>query len=119
MQKLGNALCREVAVTWRCYGVIGAEPINCALRDFLRGSQVTHLSPLAPIETIDWIAQNQSTERSPMATYVRAPDVPNIYHWCRNCSDYPSNPQGATSERPVGQLCDQCRAKEANGNCNS
>jgi hypothetical protein len=52
-----------------------------------------------------------------MATYVHAPGVSNIYHWCRNCSDYPSNPQGATSVRPVGQLCDQCKAKEAAGNC--
>lgn len=54
-----------------------------------------------------------------MATYVHAPGVPNIYHWCRNCSDYPSSPQGTTTVRPVGQLCDQCKAKEAAGTCHS
>jgi hypothetical protein len=52
-----------------------------------------------------------------MTVYVHAPGVPNIYHWCKNCDDYPANPQGATERRPVGELCDQCKAKEANGNC--
>lgn len=52
-----------------------------------------------------------------MATYVHAPGVYNIYHWCKNCSDYPASPQGATTTRPVGQLCDQCRDKEAKGTC--
>lgn len=54
-----------------------------------------------------------------MPTYVHAPGVPNIYHWCKNCSNYPGNPQGATSVRPVGKLCDQCKEKERNGNCSS
>lgn len=52
-----------------------------------------------------------------MATYVHAPGVPNIYHWCRNCSNYPGSPQGATTTRPVGRLCDQCKSKEENGTC--
>jgi hypothetical protein len=52
-----------------------------------------------------------------LATYVHAPGVPNIWHWCKNCSDYPSNAAGHTSVRPTGQLCDQCRAKERDGNC--
>ena len=50
-------------------------------------------------------------------TYVHAEGEENIYHWCRNCSQYPSSPQGATTERPVGKLCDQCRAKEHQGTC--
>jgi hypothetical protein len=54
-----------------------------------------------------------------MATYVHAPGVPNIYHWCRNCSKYPSNPQGATPRRPEGQLCDECKAKERANHCRS
>jgi hypothetical protein len=54
-----------------------------------------------------------------MATYVHAPGVSNIYHWCRNCSNYPSNPQGAKTKRLEGQLCDQCRDKEKQGTCKS
>jgi predicted SprT family Zn-dependent metalloprotease len=52
-----------------------------------------------------------------MTVYVHAPGVSNIYHWCRNCSDYPSSPQGHRTDRPEGYLCDQCKAKEKDGNC--
>ena len=52
-----------------------------------------------------------------MATYVHAPGVTNIYHWCKNCSNYPGNPQGARTDRPEGYLCDQCKAKEKDGTC--
>lgn len=52
-----------------------------------------------------------------MATYVHTPGVYNIYHWCRNCSKYPSKPEGATSVRPEGKLCDECKAKEKDGTC--
>jgi hypothetical protein len=52
-----------------------------------------------------------------MATYVHAPGVTNIWHWCTNCSDYPGTPTGHTSVRPTGQLCDQCKAKETAGTC--
>jgi hypothetical protein len=54
-----------------------------------------------------------------MATYVHAPGVNNIWHWCTNCSNYPSNPTGHTSSRPTGQLCDQCKDKEKDGTCQS
>ncbi len=54
-----------------------------------------------------------------MATYVHAPGVYNIYHWCRNCSKYPGKPEGATTTRPEGKLCDECKAKEKAGNCTS
>lgn len=52
-----------------------------------------------------------------MTVYVHAPGVTNIWHWCKNCSSYPTNPQGHRTDRPTGQLCDQCREKERNGNC--
>jgi hypothetical protein len=54
-----------------------------------------------------------------MTLYVHAPGVPNIYHWCRNCSKYPSRVGGSTSTRPEGKLCDECKAKERNGTCRS
>jgi hypothetical protein len=52
-----------------------------------------------------------------MTLYVHAPGVRNIYHWCRNCSKYPSRVGGSTSTRPEGKLCDECKAKERNGTC--
>ena len=54
-----------------------------------------------------------------MSTYVHAPGVSNIYHWCRNCSKYPANPEGAKTSRPEGQLCDECLEKEKKGTCQS
>lgn len=52
-----------------------------------------------------------------MATYVHAVGVPNIYHWCRNCSKFPGSIGGSTQVRPEGKLCDECKAKERNGTC--
>lgn len=54
-----------------------------------------------------------------MATYVHSPGVTNIYHWCTNCSKYPSISAGAKTTRPEGQLCDECREKEERGACQS
>lgn len=52
-----------------------------------------------------------------MTTYVHSTGDPQIYHWCRNCSKWPSNIGGSTQNRPEGKLCDECKAKENNGNC--
>jgi len=53
-----------------------------------------------------------------MTTYVKAKGS-SQYHWCKNCSDYPSSSNIASTRatRPDGYLCDQCRAKERNNNC--
>ena len=52
-----------------------------------------------------------------MTVYVHAVEVPNIYHWCKNCAKYPARIGGSTTGRPEGQLCDECRAKERNNDC--
>ena len=40
------------------------------------------------------------------------------WHWCRNCSNYPSNPTKTQSTRPTsGELCNECRGKENTGTC--
>jgi hypothetical protein len=51
-----------------------------------------------------------------MATYVQAPGS-DTWHWCTNCSHYPSNPAKTQSERPSWDLCEQCKDKEQNGTC--
>jgi hypothetical protein len=51
-----------------------------------------------------------------MTLYVK-PVGGEEYHWCKNCSNYPEYIGGTTTTRPEGYLCDQCKAKERNGNC--
>jgi hypothetical protein len=43
-----------------------------------------------------------------------------IWHWCRECSEYPAmrNDVQATAYRPLtGQLCEECKKIEAKGAC--
>ena len=53
-----------------------------------------------------------------MKTYVRKKGS-DTWHWCRNCSDYPtgSDVEKKDTKPTSGELCNQCRGKEANGNC--
>jgi hypothetical protein len=50
-----------------------------------------------------------------MPVYVRAADS-DTWHWCFNCSVYPSNPAQTLalfqSHRPRRDLCNECRRKE-------
>ena len=54
-----------------------------------------------------------------MPTYVHAPGVNDIYHWCQNCSQYPPNAWGGSPKRPKGKLCEECKAKELDRTCRS
>jgi hypothetical protein len=51
-----------------------------------------------------------------MPTYVQAQGR-DTWHWCQNCSNYPSRPAKSRTTRPRGDLCNQCKAKQAAGNC--
>jgi hypothetical protein len=56
-----------------------------------------------------------------MATYVQAPGS-DTWHWCRNCSSYPSSPGHSETHPPgqlpsLGELCKECRDKEQAGRC--
>jgi hypothetical protein len=51
-----------------------------------------------------------------MATYLQAHGS-DTWHWCKNCSHYPSNP--AKTQRPAWDLCEQCKEKERNGSCST
>lgn len=52
-------------------------------------------------------------------SYVQAPGS-DTWHWCRNCSNYPSSIAKSQGTRPTtGELCNQCRSKQAAGDCRS
>lgn len=57
-----------------------------------------------------------------LTTYRRKKDG-DTWHWCKNCSNYPNNPDDVTvtkagKERPsYGELDNECRAKEKAGTC--
>ena len=50
-------------------------------------------------------------------TYVQGQRT-DTWHWCRNCSNYPATVVKRRKTRPTsGDLCNQCKGKERNGNC--
>jgi hypothetical protein len=54
-----------------------------------------------------------------MATYKKK-DGSDTWHWCRNCSGYPTGSDvKTTTTRPSSDLCNQCKSKESNGTCQS
>ncbi len=50
--------------------------------------------------------------------WVRANER-DTWHWCSNCSKYPSGSDvDKSSTKPTsGELCNECKAKQASGNC--
>lgn len=53
-----------------------------------------------------------------MATYKRKKGS-DTWHWCTNCALYPTGYDVDTSyTKPTsGELCNQCRSKDAKGEC--
>lgn len=42
----------------------------------------------------------------------------DTWHWCRNCSKYPSSNFDESSSKPSsGELCNECKSKERDGRC--
>ena len=43
----------------------------------------------------------------------------DTWHWCRNCSNWPSLDFEEKPTKPTtGELCNECRSKDAAGSCN-
>ncbi len=55
-----------------------------------------------------------------MAIYKRRKGK-DTWHWCRNCSNYPTGTDVETSySKPTsGELCNECKSKENEGKCTS
>jgi hypothetical protein len=52
-----------------------------------------------------------------MATY-RKKKGHDTWHWCRNCSEWPTSDYTEHDGKPTsGELCNQCKSKDAAGNC--
>lgn len=42
----------------------------------------------------------------------------DTWHWCKNCGNWPtSNYDSQTVKPTTGELCNECRRKEAAGTC--
>ena len=59
-----------------------------------------------------------------MAQWVKYVHSPFVWHWCKNCSKYPSAKEGALlimDSRPPHSLdhsfCNECRGLELDGKC--
>lgn len=48
--------------------------------------------------------------------YVQATGS-DTWHWCMNCSKFPTSIIRTRTTRPAGNLCEECKANEKNGNC--
>lgn len=52
-----------------------------------------------------------------MTTYRRKKGS-DTWHWCRNCSKWPTSDYEEQHSKPTtGELDNECRAKEAAGDC--
>lgn len=55
-----------------------------------------------------------------MAAKYRKVTGRDTWHWCRNCALWPTSGYTESSTKPTtGELCNQCKSKEAAGNCTS
>jgi uncharacterized protein (DUF433 family) len=55
--------------------------------------------------------------RTSLVTYRRRKGS-DTWHWCKNCSAWPTNDYEKSSSRPTaGELCDECHEKQRAGTC--
>lgn len=53
-----------------------------------------------------------------MAKEYKRKNDKDAWHWCKNCSNWPTSNYQTSSTKPTsGELCNQCKSKEANNNC--
>ena len=43
----------------------------------------------------------------------------DTWHWCRNCSNWPTSDYDERTDRPSYDLCNECKGKEKAGTCKS
>ena len=51
-----------------------------------------------------------------MVKYVRGRGS-DTWHWCTNCTQYPTDIVETRDTRPSFDLCNQCKSKEDEGTC--
>ena len=64
------------------------------------------------------LKEARTNVRSSVVTYRRRTSN-DTWHWCRNCSTWPTNDYEESLSKPtVGELCNECHGKQRAGNCN-
>lgn len=64
-----------------------------------------------------YIEGEEEEEVRPMPEYRRIKGS-DVWHWCRNCSNWPTSNYDSRRTKPTsGELDNQCRSKEKEGNC--
>jgi len=41
----------------------------------------------------------------------------DTWHWCRNCSNWPTSDYDSRNTKPSGEFCNECLGKQNSGNC--
>jgi hypothetical protein len=52
-----------------------------------------------------------------VASHYRRRRGSDTWHFCSNCSNWPTTDYDISNDRPSGELCNECRGKRANNNC--
>jgi hypothetical protein len=53
-----------------------------------------------------------------MASVYRRRFGSDTWHFCSNCSNWPTSGYDTSYDKPTsGEFCDECKAKRAAGNC--
>ncbi len=72
-------------------------------------------SPLR--QRILMLKEAQTKVKASVVAYRRGKSQ-DTWHWCRNCSIWPTHDYEESSSRPTtGGLCNECHAKQRAGNC--
>jgi hypothetical protein len=53
-----------------------------------------------------------------MASTYRRKKGSDTWHFCTNCTQWPTSDYTDQSTKPSGDLCNQCKSKRDNNNCN-
>ena len=74
------------------------------------------MCPTSAPSSRSFLARAEGQKESTMA-YRRRKDS-DAWHWCRNCSNWPTSNYVEQQSKPTsGELDNECKAKEAAGNC--
>ncbi len=75
---------------------------------------------IAPLDGVKLLASNTGdlAGKDAVMEYRKKKTGSDTWHFCKNCSNWPTTDYVSRHDKPTtGELCDQCRAKEANRSC--
>ncbi|HVG29580.1 MAG TPA: DUF433 domain-containing protein [Pyrinomonadaceae bacterium] len=63
------------------------------------------------------VASKKAAGNQSSAKAYRRRSGGDTWHWCLNCSTFPATDYDERRTAPPGEMCNECSAKERNGNC--